>query len=338
MAEQITRNLGMELVRATEAAALAAARWMGRGEKNAADGAAVEAMRYSLAAVDMDGVVVIGEGEKDEAPMLFIGEQLGNGQLPRVDIAVDPIDGTRLTALGLPGAIAVVALAPRGTLYAAPPGIFYMEKIAVGAAARDVIDIRWPVATNLINVAAAKSVGIGDLTVIVLDRPRHEQLIREIREAGARIKLIGDGDVAAAIAAATPGTGVDVLMGIGGAPEAVVSATAIKTLGGNIQCRLYPRNESERAQLEAAGVDLRRVLEMEDLVASDDVYFAATGITDGELLRGVHYISRGATTSSIVMRGKTGTIRRIEAQHRLNKLARLSNLSYGGKLEMVDND
>ncbi len=329
MAEQIGRNLGMELVRATEAAALAAARWMGRGDKNAADGVAVEAMRLALAAVDMDGLVVIGEGEKDQAPMLYVGEHIGNGSPPHVDIAVDPIDGTRLTALGLPGAIAVVASAPRGTLYGAPPGIYYMEKIAVGEIARDAIDITASVTENLHNIARAIGIQPSDVTVMILDRPRHDQIIREIREVGARIKLITDGDVAGAIAAATPGTGVDVLIGIGGAPEAVVAATAIKTLGGNMQCRLYPRNDAERAQAEATGADLSKVLSLNDLVSSDDVYFAATGITDGELLQGVHYFGSGATTHSIVMRGRTGTVRRIEAQHRRDKLTRLLRMAFG---------
>jgi fructose-1,6-bisphosphatase II len=323
MAEPLNRDLGMALVRATEAAALAAARWMGRGDKIAADGAAVEAMRYMIGQVDMDGVVVIGEGEKDEAPMLYVGEHIGNGQPPEVDIAVDPIDGTRLTALGLPGAIAVVAAAPRGTLYGAPPGVYYMLKIAVGPGARGAIDITASVTTNLENIARATNANVNELTVIILDRPRHEQMIREIRESGARIKLIGDGDVAAAIAAATPGTGVDVLMGIGGAPEAVVAATAIKTMGGDMQCRLFPRNDAERAQAEAAGADFNQVLTLDDLVGSDDVYFAATGITDGELLRGVHYLANGLATHSIVMRGYTGTIRRVEAEHRAEKLDRL---------------
>ena len=329
MAEQIARNLGLELARATEAAALAAARWMGRGDKNAADGAAVEAMRLALGAVDMDGEVVIGEGEKDQAPMLYVGEHIGNGRPPHVDIAVDPIDGTRLTALGLPGAIAVVAAAPHGTLYGAPPGIYYMEKIAVGEAAGPVIDVTASVADNLHNIARAIGSPISDVTVMILDRPRHEQIIREIREVGARIKLITDGDVAGAIAAATPGTGVDVLIGIGGAPEAVVAATAIKTLGGNMQCRLFARNEVERAQAEANGADMAQVLSLDDLVRSDDVYFAATGITDGELLHGVHFFGGGATTESIVMRGRTGTVRRISAQHRREKLARLLDKAFG---------
>jgi fructose-1,6-bisphosphatase II len=327
MAEQITRNLGMELVRATEAAALAAARWMGRGDKNAADQAAVNAMRYTLGLVDMHGVVVIGEGEKDEAPMLFIGEEIGNGQAPEVDIAVDPIDGTRLTALGLPGAIAVVAAAPRGCLYGAPPGIYYMEKIAVGPEAVGAVDIRRSVRDNVLSVARRKGCDPSDITVVILDRPRHDQMVKQIRESGARIKLIGDGDVAGAIAAASPGTGVDMLIGIGGAPEAVIAATAIRCIGGEIQCRLYPRNEEERWQVEGTGVDINAVLTTADLVQSEDVYFAATGITDGDLLGGVHFFGAGATTHSIIMRGMTGTIRHMEAHHRLKKIELMSSLA-----------
>ncbi|HUS17369.1 MAG TPA: class II fructose-bisphosphatase [Chloroflexia bacterium] len=327
MAEQITRNLGMELVRATEAAAMAAARWMGRGDKNAADGAAVNAMRYALGNVDMHGVVVIGEGEKDEAPMLFIGEVIGNGQAPDVDIAVDPIDGTRLTALGLPGAIAVVAAAPRGTFYGAPPGIYYMEKIAVGPDLVGTIDITRPIKENIRSAARRRGCDPSDITVMILDRPRHDHMVKEIRESGARIKLIGDGDVAGAIAAATPGSPVDMLIGIGGAPEAVIAAAAIRCIGGDMQCRLYPRNEKERWEVESIGVDLTEVLMLNDLAQSDDVYFAATGITDGDLLGGVHYYPNGATTHSIVMRGKTGTTRRMEAHHRLKKLERYTSLA-----------
>jgi fructose-1,6-bisphosphatase II len=327
MAEQITRNLGMELVRATEAAALSAARWMGRGDKNAADQAAVTALRGSLGIVDMHGVVVIGEGEKDEAPMLYIGEELGTGQPPEVDIAVDPIDGTRLTALGLPGAIAVVAAAPRGALYGAPPGIFYMEKIAVGPDAVGAIDINLSVSENIRNVAECKGADPHDITVIILDRPRHDRLVKEIRESGARIKLIGDGDVAAAIAAASPDSPVDMLIGTGGAPEAVIAAVAIKCLGGEMQCRLYPRNEEERWKVEGTGVDVSKVLTLDDLVHSDDVYFAATGITDGDLLAGIHFFSHGAVTHSIIMRGITGTIRRMEAHHHTKKLAMVSRLA-----------
>lgn len=327
MAEEITRNLGMELVRATEAAALAASRWMGLGDKNAADQAAVNAMRYVLGNVDMHGVVVIGEGEKDEAPMLYVGEHLGKGGVPEVDIAVDPIDGTRLTALGLPGAIAVVAAAPRGMLYSAPQGVFYMEKIAVGPEAVGAIDITRSTRDNIRSVAQHKGCSPADITVVILDRPRHDHIVKEIRETGARIKLIGDGDVAAAIAAASPDGRVDMLVGIGGAPEAVIAAVAIRCIGGAMQCRVYPRNERERWMMEGAGVDLSQVLTLTDLVRSDDVYFAATGITDGDLIDGVHFYSNGATTHSIIMRGKTGTVRRMEARHRLNKLAMVTSLA-----------
>lgn len=333
MAEEITKNLGMELVRATEAAALAAARWMGRGDKNAADQAAVNAMRYTLGQVDMHGVVVIGEGEKDEAPMLFIGEEIGTGRVPDIDIAVDPIDGTRLTSLGLPGAIAVVAGAPRGTLYSAPPGIFYMEKIAVGPDAVGAIDLNRPVRENIQSVARRKGCAASDITVVILDRPRHDQIVKEIRDTGARIKLIGDGDVAAAIAAASPESRVDMLVGIGGAPEAVIAAVAIRCIGGEMQCRVYPRNEQERWQVEGTGVDISQVLTLDDLANSDDVYFAATGITDGDLLRGVHFYTHGAVTESIIMRGKTGTIRRMEARHQLDKLNRVSSLAYSSPVE-----
>ncbi|MBX5450293.1 class II fructose-bisphosphatase [Thermogemmatispora sp.] len=311
------RNLAMELVRVTEAAALSAGRWMGRGDKEKADQAAVDAMRQALDGVDMDGVVVIGEGEKDEAPMLYIGERVGNGSPPQVDVAVDPIDGTRLLSLGLPGALAVVATAERGTMYSAPPGVFYMEKIAVGPAARDVIDINAPVAVNLERIARAKDAQIDDLTVIILDRPRHQEIIRQIREAGARIRLISDGDVAAAILAAMEDyRGVDVLMGIGGAPEAVLAAAAIKCLGGAMQCKVWPRSDEEREQFKAEGIDVDQVLTIDDLVRSNDVAFAATGITSGELLDGVQYFGWGARTSSIMMRSRSGTVRYIQARHK----------------------
>jgi fructose-1,6-bisphosphatase II len=333
MAEEITRNLGMELVRATEAGALAAARWMGRGDKNAADGAAVNALRYVLGTVEMHGVVVIGEGEKDEAPMLYIGEEVGTGVQPDVDIAVDPIDGTRLTALGLPGAIAVVAAAPRGTLYGAPPGIFYMEKMAVGPDGVGVIDITRPIGDNIRRLARHKGSATSDITVVILDRPRHAEMIKEIRSVGARVKLIGDGDVAAAIAAASPGSHVDILIGIGGAPEAVIAAAAIRCLGGEMQCRLYPRNEQERWQVEGQGVDIHQVLRTEDLAASDDVYFAATGITDGDLVGGVAFFKGGATTHSVIMRGKTGTIRYMEARHSWKKLEMYSGLAEDEAIE-----
>jgi fructose-1,6-bisphosphatase II len=326
--QQPDRNLAMELVRTTESAALAASRWVGRGAKNGADGAAVEAMRTVLANVPMDGIVVIGEGEKDEAPMLFNGELVGDGTQPMTDVAVDPIDGTTLTSLGRGNALSVIAVSERGTMFDPGPCV-YMTKIAVGPDAAGSIDITATATQNLRWIAKAKRENVRDLTVAILDRPRHEELVEEVRTAGARIKLISDGDVAGAIAAASAGTGVDVLIGIGGAPEAVVAATAIKTLGGNMQCRLVARNEAERAQAEANGADLSRVLTLNDLVRSDDVYFAATGITDGELLQGVHFRGGDATTESIVMRGRTGTIRRISAQHRREKLMRLLHMAFG---------
>ena len=316
---QPDRNLALELVRVTEAAALAAALWVGRGDKNAADGAAVRAMRHVLGGVAMDGVVVIGEGEKDEAPMLYVGEEVGDGQPPRVDIAVDPIDGTRLTSLGMPGAISVVALAERGALYSAPPGIYYMEKIAVGPEAADVVDIRNSVAENLQAVARAKEMSLHNLTVVILDRPRHEKLVQEVRATGARIKFITDGDVAGALLAVR-GDGVDVLLGTGGAPEAVVAACAIRCMGGAMQCRLWPRNEEERQQAIAKGIDLEKVLHIEDLARGDNLFFSATGVTDGELLHGVKFTGRHATTQSLVMRSRTGTIRQISSRHSLDKL------------------
>lgn len=323
MSDMMERNLALELVRVTEAAALSAVRWMGRGDKIAADGAAVGAMRQALSRIDMDGVVVIGEGEKDEAPMLFIGEQIGNGRPPQVDIAVDPIDGTRLLSLGMPGAIAVVALAARGSMYSAPPGVFYMEKIVVGRQARGVIDISASVAENIAAVSKALGRNQGNVTVMVLDRPRHEQLIRDIRATGARVRLIPDGDVMGAIAAAEEGTGVDMLMGTGGAPEAVVAACAIKAMEGDMQCKLYFRDEDERHRTQEAGLDINAVFRIDDLVNSDDVFFAATGITNGELLRGVRITERSAYTHSVVMRSQTGTIRHMEARHRRDKLSEL---------------
>ena len=314
------RNLAMELVRVTEAAALSAARWMGRGDKEKIDQVAVDAMRQALDGVDMHGTVVIGEGEKDEAPMLYIGEEVGNGTPPEVDVAVDPVDGTRLTSLGLPGAIAVVATAERGTMYAAPPGVFYMEKLAVGPVARDVIDINAPITTNLEHIARARDARIDDLTVIILDRPRHSEMIKQIRQAGARIRLITDGDVSAAIQAAMEYyTGVDVLMGTGGAPEAVLAAAAIKCVGGAIQCKIWPRSDEERARFKADGIDLDHVLQTNDLVKGQDVSFAATGITSGELLKGVQYFGWGARTFSVMMRSHSGTVRYIEARHKWRK-------------------
>jgi fructose-1,6-bisphosphatase II len=314
----LERNLALELVRVTEAAALHAARWMGRGDKEAADQSAVDAMRDALRFVDMDGIVVIGEGEKDEAPMLYIGERVGTGRPPKVDVAVDPIDGTNLTAKGLPNAITVVAVAERGSMYY-DPHIVYMEKIAVGAEAKGAIDLNAPVKDNLVRVARFMDRNVEDLTVVVLDRPRHEQLIADIRAAGARIKLITDGDVAGAIMAALPGdTGVDVLMGIGGTPEAVLAASALKCLGGDMQCRLWPRSDEERQKaLEAGNQDLERVLCLDDLVRSDDVFFAATGITSGEFLRGVRYRGDYAQTYSIMMHSRSGTMRRFETHHNI---------------------
>ncbi|MEP7199969.1 MAG: class II fructose-bisphosphatase [Chloroflexota bacterium] len=321
------RNLAMELVRATEAAAMAAARWMGKGDRNACDKAAVDAMRLLLATVDMDGVVVIGEGEKDEAPMLYNGERIGNGNEPQTDIAVDPIDGTRLLSLGLPNSVSVVALSARGTMYAPGP-IVYMNKIAVGAAARDAIDIEAPVKDNLRSIAKANGKDVDELTVVILDRPRHNELIAQIRDTGARLKLISDGDISGALQAATPDTTVDVLMGIGGSPEAVISAAALKCLGGNMQCKLWPRDESERRRAQDTGLDLNQVLGLDDLVKGDNVFFSITGITDGELLAGVHYRRDNVTTDSLVMRSKSGTFRRVKAEHRLSKLMQYSQIPY----------
>lgn len=314
----LERNLALELVRVTEAAALHAARWMGRGDKEAADQAAVDAMRRALQFVDMDGVVVIGEGEKDQAPMLYIGERVGTGRPPKVDVAVDPIDGTNLTAKGLPNAITVVALAERGSMYY-DPHIVYMQKIAVGPDAKGAIDINAPVKDNLQRIARYTDKQVEDLTVVVLDRPRHEELIGEVRECGARIKLITDGDVAGAVMAALPfDTGVDVLMGIGGTPEAVLATCALKCLGGEMQCKLWPRSEEERRKaIDAGNKDLDRVLTMDDLVSSDDVFFAATGITTGEFLRGVRYRGEMAETYSIMMRSRSMTMRRFETHHNI---------------------
>lgn len=321
------RNLAMELVRTTEAAALAAARWMGRGDKIGADGAAVDAMRIVLQSVPMAGLVVIGEGEKDEAPMLYNGEEIGDGTGALTDIAVDPIDGTTLTALGRGGAISVIAVAPRGTMYFPGPCV-YMEKVAAGPQARDAIDINKTATENVEAVAEALGKDVRDVAVVILDRDRHADLIREVRETGARIRLIPDGDVAGAIATAEPNTGADLLMGIGGTPEGVISAAALKCMGGAIQGRLWPRNEKEKAAAIAAGYDLDAVLDDTTLVASDDVFFAATGITDGDLLRGVRFSSTGATTDSLVMRSKSGTVRRDIAQHNISKLRRYASVDF----------
>lgn len=320
------RNIGLELVRVTESAALAAAPWMGRNKKIEADKAAVDAMRLMLNTVEMDGVIVIGEGEKDEAPMLYNGERLGNygagRQVPRCDLAVDPIDGTRPLALGLPNSIAVVALAERGSMFFPGP-IVYMDKLAVGPEAARVIDLNAPVVANLANIARAKGKAVTELVIVVLDRPRHEQLIKDIRATGARLKLITDGDVAPSIAACLPDTGVDAVMGAGGAPEGVVTASALKCLGGEIHARLYPRDEAEKKRAVEMGYDVNRVMTSADLVKSDNVFFAGTGITDGELVRGVHYSAMGATTESLAMRSSSGTMRRILATHRSEKLQQI---------------
>lgn len=311
------RNVALELVRVTEAAALNAALFMGRGDKIAVDGAAVKAMRSALDGVDMDGVVVIGEGEKDQAPMLYVGEHVGNGMPPHLDVAVDPVDGTTLTAFGLAGAIAVVATAERGTMYSAPQGVYYMEKIAVGPGAADVIDINASTQDNLKKIAKVRKCQISDIIVTILDRPRHQDLITRVREAGARIRLIRDGDVLAAIEAAmTDFKGVDVYMGIGGAPEAVLAAAALKCVGGQMLTRIWPRDDAERDKLKGEGVDLDRIFTVDDLVNSDEVSFAATGITSGEMLRGVEFVGDGARTNSLMMRSHSGTIRYIEAIHR----------------------
>src|SRR3954453_10577859 len=314
------RNLALELVRVTEAAAMGAGRWIGRGDKNAADQGAVDAMRAMLDTVSMSGVVVIGEGEKDEAPMLYNGEQVGGGGEAEVDVAVDPLEGTRLTANGMPNAIAVIAVAERGTMFF-PGAAVYMDKIAVGPEAADAIDIDAPPAENVRRVAKAKGMHAEDVSVVVLDRDRHEGLIRELRGAGAKVQLITDGDVAPSIAAARPGTGVDLLMGIGGTPEGVISAAAIKCLGGAIQGKLWPRNDEERQALVDDGYDLDRVLSADDLVSGSDIFVAATGVTSGSLLRGVRPSATGIETESIVMRSRSGTVRRISAYHPSDKLA-----------------
>jgi len=322
----LDRNIAMELCRVTEAAALAAARWMGRGNKNALDQAAVNAMRDRLKVIQMDGIVVIGEGEKDEAPMLYMGERIGNGQDPKVDVAVDPVDGTTLLSKGLPNAVSVVALANQGTMYY-PPGIVYMEKVAVGPAGKGVCSLEMSIEENIEALAAAKGERVDDLTVVVLDRPRHEELIGRVRATGARIKLISDGDVAGGLMPSLPDTGVDMLLGVGGSPEAVLTAAALKCLGGDIQCKLWPRNEGERAQAEKLGLALDQVLTIDDLVRGDDVFFSLTGVTDGELVKGVHYFPHGATTETLVMRSRSGTLRRISAQHNFEKLEHYAGLA-----------
>ncbi|MFC0625925.1 class II fructose-bisphosphatase [Kribbella deserti] len=321
------RNLALELVRVTEAAAMAAGRWVGRGDKNGADGAAVNAMRTLIGTVGMRGVVVIGEGEKDNAPMLYNGEEVGSGDGAECDVAVDPVDGTTLVSKGMANGIAVMAVAPRHTMYD-PSAVFYMEKLAVGPEAADVVDIRLPVAENIKRVAKAKRSSVDDVTVVLLDRPRHDDLATQIRATGARIKFISDGDVAGAVEAARPDTGIDMLIGIGGTPEGIISACAMKCMGGLIQGRLWPRDDDERQKAIDAGHDLDRVLSTDDLVSGDDCFFVATGITDGELLRGVRYRGSIARTHSLVMRSRSGTIRSIDSEHQLSKLRAYSAIDF----------
>ena len=324
---RISRNLSLELARVTEAAALTAGRWMGRDQKEAAAQAAVDAMRQVLNTIEMEGEVVIGEGEKDEAPMLYSGERVGAASEPKVDIAVDPVDGTRLLAKGMPNAIAVLAIAERGAMYKWQH-IAYMEKIAVGPAARGVIDLRDSPTDNLVRIAAATGRRVQDLTVVVLDRPRHDDLIAEIRDAGARLRMIVDGDVAGALAAAMSGTGIDALMSIGGSPEAVIAACALKCVGGDMQCRLWARNDEERELAAREDIDLDRIWGINDLAAGDEAFFAATGITNGELLNGVHYGKWGASTHSLVMRARSGTVRYINSTHRMDKLETLDTIPW----------
>jgi fructose-1,6-bisphosphatase II len=326
------RNLALDLVRVTEAAAMAAGRWVGRGDKERGDGAAVDAMRRLINSVPMRGVVVIGEGEKDNAPMLFNGESVGDGTGAEVDVAVDPIDGTTLMAKGMPNAIAVLAVTERGAMFD-PSAVFYMEKLAVGPDAADVIDINAPIADNLHRIAKAKRGGVSDVTVCILDRPRHEKLVEDVRHTGARIRFISDGDVAGAISAAREGSEVDVLVGIGGTPEGIIAASALKCLGGAMQAKLWPRDAAEREKALAAGHDLDRVLTIDDLVTGDNVFFCATGVTSGDLLKGVQYRSNGAHTQSIVMRSKSGTTRVIDSYHRLEKLNLYSVVDFGGSPE-----
>ena len=314
------RNLALELVRVTEAAALASSRWVGRGDKIAADQAAVDAMRHVLDTVSMDGVVVIGEGEKDEAPMLYNGEQIGNGEPPQVDIAVDPLEGTTLTAKGMPRALAVIAVSERGSMFDPGPCV-YMEKLAAGPQFADLLDLDRPMPETLQLIAERKGTDIGDVMVIMLDRPRHEEMLHTIREAGARVRLISDGDVSAALLAVSPRSTVDLLWGVGGTPEGVISAAAIKCMGGQHIGRLWPRDDAEKQAALDAGYDLERQLTADDLVTSDDCFFSATGVTDGDVVEGVHFRSSGhATTESLVMRGRSGTIRRVAATHDRAKL------------------
>jgi fructose-1,6-bisphosphatase II len=323
------RNLALELVRVTEAAALAAARMVGRGDKEGADQAAVDAMRNVLDSVSMDGLVVIGEGEKDEAPMLYNGEHIGDGSPPKVDIAVDPLEGTRLTALGMPSAIAVIALSERGTMFDPGPCV-YMEKIAGGPEIADLLDLDRPLSQTLALIAERKRRDIRDVMVVMLDRERHHQAMSEVRDAGARVRLIIDGDVSAAMLAVSENSPVDLLWGIGGTPEGVISAAAIKSTGGELLGRLWPRDEAERTAAVDAGYDLSKILTSDDLVAGDDVFFSATGVTDGDVLQGVRYQGdRGATTESLVMRSRSGTVRRISARHDRTKLRVLTGVRYG---------
>ncbi|HEY3605763.1 MAG TPA: class II fructose-bisphosphatase [Sporichthyaceae bacterium] len=326
-AEAPDRNLALELVRVTEAAAMAAGRWVGRGDKNGADGVAVNAMRHLIGTVSMNGVVVIGEGEKDEAPMLFNGERVGDGSGPECDVAVDPIDGTRLTAMGMNNALSVLAVAERGSMYD-PSAVFYMDKLVTGPEAAEVVDIRLPVAENIRRVAKAKRSDVHDVTVVLLDRERHLALAAEIRATGARIKFLTDGDVAGAIMAASEGTGCDLLMGVGGTPEGIIAACAIKCIGGMIQGRLWPQDDDEKQKALDAGLDLDAVLSTDELVRGDNAFFVATGITDGELLRGVRYRAGSATTHSLVMRSKSGTTRLIESTHSLSKLREYSLVDF----------
>ena len=328
------RNLALELVRVTEAGAMAAGRWVGRGDKEGGDGAAVDAMRELVNSVSMRGVVVIGEGEKDNAPMLYNGEEVGNGDGPDCDFAVDPIDGTTLMSKGLSNAISVLAVSERGTMFD-PSAVFYMNKIAVGPDAVDAIDITAPIGENVRRVAKAKNVSVSDLTVCILDRPRHKQLIADVRAAGARCRLITDGDVAGAISACRPNTPTDMLVGIGGTPEGIIAAAAIRCMGGAIHGQLAPKDDEERAKAIDRGHDIDKVLTTEDLVSGDNVFFAATGVTDGDLLKGVHFYSGGCTTQSIVMRSKSGTVRMIEAYHRLSKLNEYSAIDFTGDSNAV---
>lgn len=335
MSEQLDRNLALDLVRVTEGAALSAARWMGRGNKEEADGAAVGAMRLLLGQIYVDGEVIIGEGEKDNAPMLFNGEKIGGAtrenadgkSAPMVDIAVDPVDGTRILSLGLPNAISVIALSDRGTMFS-PGHLVYMDKLVVGPIGLGLVDIDAPVEENLQSIGRAKNTPVSELTAVILDRPRNQKYIDAVRSSGARLKLVPDGDIAAGISTALEGTGVDILFGIGGSPEGVITAAALKCLGGEIQCKMWPRDDKERAYANEIGYRLGTVLRTDDLVHSDNVFFSATGITDGELLRGIHYHSGGATTESLVMRSRSGTTRRIISTHRWEKLNRISQVEY----------